>query len=682
MPTSNETSPANEESTLTLEQRQALGSSSTVIFMRTLRALEMQVQRTPNPQALLEEALCIVAVAAVPESEQLRRASLLVKHSPPALFNDKPFLSRLAALPTFVRSGIANALPTTVRHLLYDPLGTITARAPRNMIEESRHLERLRVPTEEVEPDLTATVIILSPQNNPETEANLSLLHDAKFPVYRVTSDEELQTYLVEDDICAFVIDGSYWIGKNADEQEDQLCKIVRYSSFACLVVDATYFHTAGRLYGLIEKSNCSPPHHQRVLVRQGSRLSGSDLFCLRRSAGFLSLRQRPQLVSADIGETETVAVIAAAKAFFRDELGRSEEQLASLRIGLVGEGRSQAKLFRLYFNSLALPVIAKVGSSELIVDEVERYKAYIALRCDVDLKRFVYFHAGVGVTLFALVPDSENPFQPAPTLDERIAQLRKQENWNVLPETYERQATAIEQTIKRACCKLTALNKQPCPPRPNHMSYAYLRGSGMNGLIDRGLDWNLPDWDSNALREAVQNAHSIVEVNDTKAIVHGDVHLKNILTRDDGDASFIDYAYSGPGYPAFDLTRLECSLCYTYLRQCGSEDNFLDFQRAMTIELLSEEALRQRFPSWWSCRSDVALLRGMLSCRDQCIKVLRHHGLDREGYVAAKFLLSCFSMLLPELQMGLVRGTIRALAPQVHPSIGFDIAYPSKHTT
>ena len=55
-------------------------------------------------------------------------------------------------------------------------------------------------------------------------------------------------------------------------------------------------------------------------------------------------------------------------------------------------------------------------------------------------------------------------------------------------------------------------------------------------------------------------------------AIVHGDVHLRNVLVRDGREPFLIDYALAGPGHPCLDLVRFESALMFHFFRMTESE--------------------------------------------------------------------------------------------------------------
>ena len=57
-----------------------------------------------------------------------------------------------------------------------------------------------------------------------------------------------------------------------------------------------------------------------------------------------------------------------------------------------------------------------------------------------------------------------------------------------------------------------------------------------------------------------------------TIATVHGDMNLRNVLVRDGREPFLIDYAYSGPGHPCFDLVRFESALMFQMFRMTDED--------------------------------------------------------------------------------------------------------------
>jgi len=593
-----------------------------------------------------------------------------------ALVDEDGFLVQLSGLPRYVKNGIMLALPPDRRPVLYGK-GTgkaqaLDATAAEATFPFSKTFASSSIAARGLEGTVDVlnregVVVLLATRSTNEVEANLSLLQGDRFPAYRVASDEILQDYLDKTDVCGFVIDGSYWEGRSNDGQIAVLKRVAAYSSVACLIVDESGFHAPGLIRELVDGQRLDQPSYHEVIVRKGSLLTGSDLPCFQRSADRLALKVGPYLVLRDFSEPEIVTIIAAAKAFLHDVLHR-KEPVASLGFTVMTGGRSAAKVARMYFDNLPLPVIVRVDKKEKILEEAARYREYIAINnTNGFLKPFVYFHCSIGVAIFSMVSDGMQLDAPAPTLEDCILKAWQAEVWDCpdYPANVAEQCNDIVQVAWRAADRLAFLNKMSCPVPAAHDPRDYMHGSGLRNLVVNGVNWASPDLDWTRLGQILDKAYTILDRVGPIAIIHGDVHLRNILCQD-RDANLIDYSYCGPGHPAFDLIRLECALMFMHLRQLDTEDSFLELQRSITLDLAGEEDLVLQFPNWFSSQTNRALLRAALYCRSNCVNVLAVHGADSQQYTTAKFALACRCMDIPHLQVGLIRGTIRALASYI----------------
>lgn len=638
--------------------RTALVAESALVYARVRRELRVLLLTAQEPWALLVEALDTLGRSDLPAHEQARRARVLVTAAPPLPVAEGNFVGRLAGLPVAIKTGIAGALPVEVLPLLYSRAPASTGGATGGGAPPGEALlEGKRPPVRGV----AATVLLLSLAGN--QQANVALLGSNGLEPCVVANLDDLDAFLSAPDVCGILIDNSVWAGRLADHQEALLRRVIRYSSFACLVVDTRGLGRPGMAPDLIAREHLREPSYKRLQLRASSVLSEEDLNCFHASAQLLAAGARPQFMPRDFTEALAVAVTAAAMTYFREERGRTGMTPDTVRFSRIGGGASSAQLLLIDFDDGSIPLICKVGAQDDIREEAERFEAYIS-PWDNHLRPRPHFHQGVGIIVFGLVEDATQPRRPAPTLAEKLDTTWRAETWDPSADLQDACA-GIVSIVRRTCEKLATLNARPCT-QGRFPSRAYLRGSGLRELSSRGVRWELAGVP--ALDVCIERAHAILAPLADAAIVHGDVHLRNVLARDTGDPYLIDYAFSGPGHPAYDLVRLECALLFQYLRPLGSEDDFAGLQHSISVGGAGEAALRASHEVWWSSALNSALLRGALLCRDRALDVLATFGAGRTEYIAAKFAVCCWSLSgLPQLQMGLIRGAIRALAPALN---------------
>jgi hypothetical protein len=469
------------------------------------------------------------------------------------------------------------------------------------------------------------------------------------------------ESALAAADVCGFLVDGSAWAGRGPEAQEALLRRLAEWSSEACLLLDETGFAEPARIRDVVRSACDREPAAGRLQVRTGLSLSAADVVALAEAAELLAPAARPAPVADELSEVESAALSAAAGAMFRELYAGSGERLSGLRFRRLDGGRSSAKLLLLWFNGTGVPVVAKIDAADHVRSEASRFRSYIARWEGNRLRPFVGRLRGTGVLLLPMVEDAARPGRPAPTLEERITALWRAEIWS--PAAVGDPAGLLR-VIERTADRLADLNLRPCR-KARHESWAYLDGSALCQQVAAGIDWRLSAAGGAAIADGIAAAHAILAPLKTAATVHGDVHLRNVLAPDDGGCHLIDYACAGPGHPAYDLVRLECALLFGRLRPVGDEEEFVALQRAISVGLAEPGRLRAEFPAWWSSRVNAVLLDGAAACRDRCLRVLERYGAGPAEYRAAKFAVAAWSTAVPDLQTGLVRATLRALAPE-----------------
>src|SRR5262249_15515227 len=135
-------------------------------------------------------------------------------------------------------------------------------------------------------------------------------------------------------------------------------------------------------------------------------------------------------------------------------------------------------------------------------------------------------------------------------------------------------------------------------------------------------------------------------------ATVHGDVHLRNVLVRDDRDPHFIDYAYSGPGHPCFDLVRLESAVLFRCFRLTAEERLVARLQRAL-IEGADEGTVSASFPQLMTSVGNRLAVRAAVRCRAAALRLLGQCNGTLDDYLAVKYIVACQGLLDHQQQTG-----------------------------
>lgn len=645
-------------SSLTDNEITELKSNKYLDFLTCLNEITNKLKKRDYTFSEFGESLRVIFESDLEINEKCRRASILVSKSL-SLIEKEKFVEIISSLPTEIKSGISQSIPKEYLPFIFENRNKKENQTPRPFPPIKK--EEITNSITETESKDTAVILLSTIENQ---NSNISLLRDKGFSVSRIVSDEDLDTQLSSGDICGFVIDGSFWLEKEPNQQDEILKKIAEYSTITCLFVDTSNFHSPIELSDKLSLLHPRTPEFDHLQLRNNSTLTASDLIFFEKSNNLLSKKKSTQILFYDLSEIETTTLIAATNAFYRKECNDQTKVLKSLRIKTVHGGRSYEKTVAVYFDDGTSPCIAKIGKQCEIMNEYNRFKHFIHVR-DNRLKPYVHFHAGVGVLINSAICNPVNPSELAPTLESQVLKASREEIWKT-DNNLENQCNNLKIVLCRTIEKLHTLNSYPLPDNYNSFqTYAYLHGSSLKDLEISGVNFNLPNISSDDLVKSIKNANEILDPHKNSAMVHGDINLRNVLVLDNTDSYLIDYYTVSVFHPAHDLVRLECAITFQFLRALGSEEDFIKLQKSISVDINDFEVVKSQNSIWFKSDVNKTLIESIIICRDKCIELLKAKGLDESHYKAAKFIMSCDSIALPEFQMGYIRGAIRTFAPE-----------------
>lgn len=246
--------------------------------------------------------------------------------------------------------------------------------------------------------------------------------------------------------------------------------------------------------------------------------------------------------------------------------------------------------------------------------------------------------------------------------LEERLNDLWNAQLSSTDEDATQSMAATLAKGVVSAARSLGQLN-QLKPEAPAFQAFGNPVVGVFGKLESAGIDWGLEPEAKAALAKAQVRLARLA----TSAVVHGDVHLRNILVRADLDAHLIDYAGSGPGHPAVDLARLELALYLGVARQVDSEEHSIRLQTRLSLEGATAASLLAEFPEFHRCHVNRVCIEGCVAARNFALEAVETHGGDLGDYVAAKYLVAWQNLVMFGRQTGLCRAVIRALAPSIN---------------
>lgn len=593
-------------------------------------------------------------------TELTRRVRLTVEAAQLPGKESRELAGSLSHLAPTMRQAVTAALPAHLRRLVYSrpthtaaqdsqpatplPPGADPPMAPADPIPVTERRD-------------CATVLLLG--TFADHEENIQTLVKRGFTPPRVTSVAQL-TELLDHEVCGVVVARSWWPSIPEGEREGVLRQIVRHSSFAWLKFDTHHLPCVGEpLRQLLRSVRYADPQWDDCLCQDGCRLTPHDLDALERIRAVIANAEAVRLCPADIHESQARVLIGAAIKHVRQRNFVGTFRLSRVETTFITGGRSLAKVIRLTPDDDGAPLVAKIDAADRLSDEMHRFKRY-AQKWDASLNPQLHYHAGTSLIIFGLVESPDSPGKPAPTLEEKLRDVFYGEHW--AGEYQGPDEGELRKLIDRAVQKVGLLNAIPsddaCEPK------TWTRCGPLEDLRRAKIEWTIQPGDGgdgNAL-DYVYLAQQRVEVLGTKATVHGDVQLRNILVRDNREPHFIDYATSGPGHPCYDLVRLESAILFYSTRMNGGEHS-LSTLFTDILDGKGEDAIKAAHPSLCSSRTNRLAVHACITCRQAAIQCAAAYGGTEDDYLAMKYVISCQSLFMLELQSGVVRAQLAALA-------------------
>jgi hypothetical protein len=497
-------------------------------------------------------------------------------------------------------------------------------------------------------------VAILSATTDPAVRA---LLEGSGFEPLRfdsVTAFDEL--LCVTPDICAFLIESSFLEGLDEAAQRTLFRRIGEYSTFAVVrCQDAGLRISHNEVGHIIAHAQCTAnlPEFDHLNFADQRILQEADLDFLEAARSRLSFGRIGRFLPEEISATQLRLLGVAMTSYTRRKRFNDRADVSTLTIRFL-QGGEAAKVALVRVDELPWPVIVKIDVYDQIKEEALRFRTFVEAH-DRELHPEVHLHAGAALIIFDIIAAvTSGTAAPAPSLGSVLNAFWSAEIFGI-PCSHDA-GSIIDATID-ASRRLAVLNKLQCT-----VSEFDVRANPHIELLKKvesaGFDWGFSR-EVIALRD---RADELLYTNARVAICHGDAHTGNVLIQDHY-GHVIDYAYSGPGHPCADLTKLELSIFFQSFHPFGAEGAIIELQRDLTNLANDVQYLLDKHSSLMKSRTNELCLRACIAVRDVMSTVLRAHRLPHEHYWAVKLLQAWQSLQISNLPQSLVRIVIQALS-------------------
>jgi hypothetical protein len=465
---------------------------------------------------------------------------------------------------------------------------------------------------------------------------------------------------LVNSDVCGLVVGGSWWKQLSPADQLQRISDLCSLTSILYVRIDNRFLNESVAQELALVQHKTYGDIRSSIEFCHGATcdLTDADIPSLRRVADLLESSQNTSLYPAGVSDSEALVLRLAATKYVRRSNPYASTRLNNIGVRFLGGGRSNAKIAIIKPDDGGSPVVAKIDSLSRLQAEVQKYNNFIS-RWDNRARPELHVHFGGALLIYNLVESLDNPGEPAPTLEDRLGKLLNSElgNWGEVPPLGDDLVLAVQRAIK----KIASLNVRT----EQGTAMPLWQDWSIKQLYDKGIKWNIKDLHGRqvVIPDLVQKSREAVARLNGKAVVHGDIHLRNILVCGDQEPFLIDYAESGLGHPCYDLVRLDASILYRIFRMLDNEEEVGALLRAIMVDGCMFEEVERGFPGLIASVGNRVAVKVSIAARAACLGVLNKCGGNHLDYVAMHTLVACQALSMVETQAGVVRSVIKAIA-------------------
>lgn len=614
-----------------------------------------------DPAAALSTAVTAIAGAGrLPTRERDRRIRLLVGRLSPIITDMTGFLTGVRTIAPRALNAVRAALPPEFRPmaLAAQVATTVPALRQENVVEPTP-------PWDSSVPASGALFGVALVGTESEHSKNVALLRDSDLKPLRISTIAELQD-LGSSGLCGFVIAPSVWSGLGEDGQRAALRAAAELSTFlfSRVAIDGLSPAVAGSAVSIAADTRRGPLDASRFCHGRDCDLSPADVQTLLGRAALLTAAEGAGFypLGADEREVRLLRLIAADR-------HRPSDPVAVSRLGAreLPGGRSGARLYLLQPHAGG-PFVVKLGTIEALSDELRRHHQWIEAWEPILTNPSLHLHLGRAAISYRLQAAADVSSQPAPTLDDAIERLRAEE-WDTRrdPAPF---ASDLESAVSRAADRLMELNRTTVTPLIDQAEpwlHWPLRDLGARGIVAQLSDGDGQPIDLLAITQAaVARLRPLAR----RAVVHGDIHGRNILLIDRLPA-FIDYASSGPGHPLEDLARLDATVRSAAFRALLGERDLHSLFSSIYINGDSADTVLAAYPGVSASAACRLAIRCATKIRTCALEVASVHGGGVADYLAMVTVVSGYILAHRGPASLVERSLLAALAATVRSPSG-----------
>jgi hypothetical protein len=497
-----------------------------------------------------------------------------------------------------------------------------------------------------------------------EHDNNRTLLRSHSLEPLHV-ADIEALLQLAPTGLCGIVIGASLWHHTEPERHSVVLKRICEISTilFVRIATEGLAEEASAKLLQIHRQAAAGDLPASLFGYGTSSQLTAADLQVLHEVANLHQNVDNVGFFPAGLTSPESTLIRLLAG---RQVAAQSQPELKTIAIRHLEGGRSKAKVFLIMPQGKANPFVTKLGERDALSRESASYEKWIRFWDGGSTAPAFHAHYGCHALSYRLESEVDAPDKPAETLHDRMEHIRTDDMWarNSHDSTLvEKDADDLAVALKRAIGALARLNARPANESG---AEAWLHWPTMN-FARRNISIHVTDTGRRRMlvMDVVRAAMLRVEVLQHKAIVHGDVHGRNVLIRDRTPV-FIDFADSGPGHPCLDLARLDGTVRTSLFRAVDDEAECTRFCERLYCDGSSASELESEFPEIANPLGNLLWMRSAVQLREAAISVAKEHGGGLADFLAMTVVVSSYLLMHLVPGSGIERALLGGLSARI----------------
>ena len=245
----------------------------------------------------------------------------------------------------------------------------------------------------------------------------------------RCQTGQELDLMLeTNENICAFLVEASFLKSLNQDEQFLLIKKLACFSTFVWLRFQEDALPVNNFEIGqMVAHERCRPSSlavHELALRDRAGLQERELAFPIEARDRLNSGGGHGLFRPGELNQLELKLLAAAMTGYAKERRFNPKAELSQVTTRFLHGGRSGARVALVKIDDFRVPVIVKVDSKELILDEARRFLTFI-YKDNQELRPETHFHGAAALIVFGIIPSlSAEKEQPAPTLEARLSEL------------------------------------------------------------------------------------------------------------------------------------------------------------------------------------------------------------------------------------------------------------------